>query len=81
MVSLNDLMDVPFILQCYLGKSDITVKQFLELGHDSVLKLDNVLGGNVVIKCEGKTLIAGEIGVDDDKFNIRVIDAADYKKE
>lgn len=81
MANLDDLMDVPFLLQCYLGRSYITVKQFLELSPDSVLKLDNILGGNVIIKCEGKELITGEIGVDNDKFNIRVLDVANYKKE
>ncbi len=80
MTELDNLMDVPFLLQCYLGGAEITVKQFLELGPDSVLKLDNVLGGHAIIQCEGKGLITGEIGVDNDKFNIRVLNAADYKK-
>jgi flagellar motor switch protein FliN/FliY len=70
--SIDLLMDVTLPVTVELGKTTMTVRQVLDMGHGSVVELDRVAGEAVDVYVSGKILGRGEIVVVNDKFGVRM---------
>jgi len=76
MTELDSLMNVPLVYECELGETYITVGSFLKLEVGSIIKLNTVSGGNVRMVISGRKLLVGEIGADNNKFSVKIVDIA-----
>ena len=71
---LDAILDIPVTISMEVGRSNISIRNLLQLNPGSVVELDRVAGDSldVLVKC---TLIAhGEVVVVNDKFGIRLTD-------
>ncbi len=57
-----------------LGRTQIIVKDLLQLGQGSVLELDKLAGEPLEILVNGKLVAKGEVVVVNEKFGIRLTD-------
>ena len=65
-------MDVPLKISVELGRSQMTLRQTLELVQGSVIELDRLAGDPVDIFVNERILARGEVVVVDDKFAVRI---------
>ena len=71
---LDTILDIPVTIAMEVGRSQISIRNLLQLNQGSVVELDRVAGEplDVLVNC---TLIAhGEVVVVNDKFGIRLTD-------
>jgi flagellar motor switch protein FliN/FliY len=73
------LMDVPLQISVELGRSQMTLRQTLELVQGSVIELDRLAGDPVDIFVNERLLAKGEVVVVDDKFAVRITELIDPK--
>ncbi len=57
-----------------MGRTQIIVKDLLQLGQGSVLELDKLAGEPLEILVNGKLVAKGEVVVVNEKFGIRLTD-------
>lgn len=77
--SLDMLMDVPLKITVELGRTQMTLRQTLELVQGSVVELDRLAGDPVDIFVNDRLLARGEVVVVDDKFAVRITELLDSK--
>lgn len=68
------IMDVPVQLTVELGRTRLTIKNLLQLGQGSVVKLDGLAGEPMDIFVNGYLIAQGEVVVVEDKYGIRLTD-------
>ena len=68
------LMDVPLAIAVELGQATVTIRELLDLGKGSVLRLDRRAGEPVDVLVNGQVLARGEVVVYDEDFGIRITD-------
>jgi len=68
------IMDVPVRLTVELGRTQLTIKNLLQLGQGSVVELDGLAGEPMDIYVNGYLIAQGEVVVVDDKYGIRLTD-------
>ena len=66
------VMDVHLNLSVELGKTDLSIKDVLELTRGSVIELDRVAGEPVDLMANGKLIAKGEVVVIEDNFGLRI---------
>ena len=71
------LVDTEIIVDVMLGNSDITIKEFLDLGEGDILSLDKQAGSGGDIYVNSRIIGTGDIIVMDEKLAVRVQDAMD----
>ncbi len=76
MAELDSLMNITLVCECELGETYITVGNFLKLEAGSIIKLNTVSGGNVKMVISGRKLLTGEIGANNNKFSVKIVDIA-----
>ena len=64
--------DIQLNLSVELGRSEITIKDVLELARGSVIELDRIAGEPVDLLANGKLIAKGEVVVIEDNFGFRV---------
>ncbi|CAB0151046.1 Flagellar motor switch protein FliN [Pseudidiomarina piscicola] len=69
---LDMIMDIPVKLSVELGRTQVTIKQLLELAQGSVVELDGLAGEPMDIHINGYLIAQGEVVVLDDKYGIRI---------
>jgi len=69
---LDIIMDIPVKLSVELGRTQVTIKQLLELAQGSVVELDGLAGEPMDIMINGYLIAQGEVVVLDDKYGIRI---------
>ncbi|MBT7611223.1 MAG: flagellar motor switch protein FliN, partial [Bacteriovoracaceae bacterium] len=57
-----------------LGRTEVIIKDLLQLGQGSVLELDKLAGEPLEILVNGKLVAKGEVVVVNEKFGIRLTD-------
>lgn len=72
--SIDFLYDVMLHVSVELGRTEMTVKQILDMGLGTVIELNKLAGEPVDILVNGKVIARGEVVVIDDMFGVRVID-------
>lgn len=66
------VMDVTLNLTVELGKTELSIKDILELTRGSVIELDRVAGEPVDLMANGKLIAKGEVVVIEDNFGLRI---------
>jgi len=66
------VMDVRLNLTVELGKTDMSIKDVLELTRGSVIELERVAGEPVDLMANGKLIAKGEVVVIEDNFGLRI---------
>jgi flagellar motor switch protein FliN/FliY len=70
--NIEMLMDVKLLFTVELGRTQMTVRQVLDLQKGSVVELERVAGDPVDIYINDRLLGHGEVVVVDDKFGVRI---------
>lgn len=71
-MNIDLLIDVPVQITVELGRTQLTVRQVLELERGSVVELERVAGDPVDVFVNGTLIAVGEVVVVDDRFGIRI---------
>ena len=66
------LLDVPLTVTIELGRTEMTLKQALELQQGSVVELNRLAGDPIDVYVNERLIAKGEVVVVDDKFAVRV---------
>lgn len=75
-IDYNNFLDTQFECEVMLGKSKITVKEFLSLDRDNIIILDSMVGDGSSIYVNSRVIGNGEVLVYDEKMNIKIKDVS-----
>lgn len=70
--NLDLVMDVTLNLSVELGRTELSIKEVLELTRGSVIELERVAGEPVDLMANGKLIAKGEVVVIEDNFGLRI---------
>ena len=71
---LDTIMDIPVTISMEVGRSQISIRNLLQLNQGSVVELDRVAGEPLDVLVNGTLIAHGEVVVVNDKFGIRLTD-------
>lgn len=72
--NLDFILDIPLKVSVELGRTNVVIKDLLQLGQGSVLELDKLAGEPLEVLVNGKLVARGEVVVVNEKFGIRLTD-------
>lgn len=75
--NLEQLQDMDVEVSIELGRRKMTLDQALDLGDDSVIELDKVIGEPVEVRLNGKLFAHGEVVTVSENFGVRVLEIID----
>lgn len=70
--NIEMLMDVPLTVTIELGRTEMSLKQALELNQGSVIELSRLAGDPIDVFVNERLIARGEVVVVDDKFAVRI---------
>ena len=70
--NLNILLDIQMPITVIIGKAEVPFKRLLQLGPDSVLELDRLVGQPADLFVQDIRLATGDIVVVNDNYGIRI---------
>lgn len=73
-LNLDVILDVPVTLSMEIGRTQINIKNLLQLNQGSVVELDRFAGEPLDVLVNGTLIAHGEVVVINDKFGIRLTD-------
>lgn len=68
------LKDVDVRLSVELGRTEMTLKEVLALGEDSVVMLDRLTDELLDVLVNGKPIAKGEVVADGGRFGLRIVE-------
>ncbi|PKI14748.1 flagellar motor switch protein FliN [Colwellia sp. 12G3] len=71
---LDSILDIPVTISMEVGRSNISIRNLLQLNQGSVVELDRVAGESLDVLVNGTLIAHGEVVVVNDKFGIRLTD-------
>ncbi len=71
---LDSIMDIPVTISMEVGRTQISIRNLLQLNQGSVVELDRVAGESLDVMVNGTLIAHGEVVVVNDKFGIRLTD-------
>ncbi|MEZ7862516.1 MAG: flagellar motor switch protein FliN [Aeromonadaceae bacterium] len=71
---LDAILDIPVTMTMEVGRSQISIRNLLQLNQGSVVELDRVAGEPLDVLVNGTLIAHGEVVVVNDKFGIRLTD-------
>jgi flagellar motor switch protein FliN/FliY len=71
---LDSILDIPVTISMEVGRSNINIRNLLQLNQGSVVELDRVAGEPLDVLVNGTLIAHGEVVVVNDKFGIRLTD-------
>ena len=71
---LDAILDIPVTISMEVGRSQISIRNLLQLNQGSVVELDRVAGEALDVLVNGTLIAHGEVVVVNDKFGIRLTD-------
>lgn len=74
------LMDVPLDVRVEIGKTKMTLRDVLQLGQGSIIRLEKQAGAPVDIIANNQTVAKGDVMVIDDYFTVRITEIITSKK-
>ena len=74
------LLDVPLQVTVELGRTQLRIRNVLELVPGSIVELDKLAGEPVNVLVNGKQIARGEVVVIDEEFGVRITDVASQAK-
>lgn len=69
---LDRIMDIPLEVTVELGRTQMLIRDVLELASGSIVELDSVAGAPVDLLVNGRLVAKGEVIVIDDNFGLRL---------
>jgi flagellar motor switch protein FliN/FliY len=73
-VSLDAILDVPVTISMEIGRTQISIRNLLQLNQGSVVELDRLAGEPMDVLVNGTLIAQGEVVVVNEKFGIRLTD-------
>lgn len=73
-LNLDVILDVPVSLSMEIGRTQINIRNLLQLNQGSVVELDRFAGEPLDVLVNGTLIAHGEVVVINDKFGIRITD-------
>ena len=70
--SWANFLDLPLTLSVELGRTKLKIREILDLGPESIVKLGRSTGEGVDIRTDNKPLLRGEIVVIEDRAGVRI---------
>jgi flagellar motor switch protein FliN/FliY len=77
---ISMLLDVPLQVTVELGRTQLRIRNVLELVPGSIVELDKLAGEPVDVLVNGKPIARGEVVVIDEEFGVRITDVASHAK-
>jgi flagellar motor switch protein FliN len=74
------LLDVPLQVTVELGRTQLRIRNVLELVPGSIVELDKLAGEPVDVLVNGKQIARGEVVVIDEEFGVRITDVASHAR-
>ena len=71
---LDAILDTPVTISMEVGRSQISIRNLLQLNQGSVVELERVAGEPLDVLVNGTLIAHGEVVVVNDKFGIRLTD-------
>lgn len=71
---LDSILDIPVTISMEVGRSNINIRNLLQLNQGSVVELDRIAGEPLDVLVNGTLIAHGEVVVVNDKFGIRLTD-------
>ena len=71
---LDAILDIPVTISMEVGRSNISIRNLLQLNQGSVVELDRVAGESLDVLVNGTLIAHGEVVVVNDKVGIRLTD-------
>ncbi|PIP80908.1 MAG: flagellar motor switch protein FliN [Gammaproteobacteria bacterium CG22_combo_CG10-13_8_21_14_all_40_8] len=71
---LDVILDIPVTLSMEVGRTDIAIRNLLQLNQGSVVELDRLAGEPLDVLVNGTLIAHGEVVVVNEKFGIRLTD-------
>ena len=71
---IAELADIPVQVEVELGRRIMTIAQILELGPESVIRMQRSAGDNIDILVGGTVIGYGEIVIIEDAVGVRITD-------
>ena len=78
--NMNILMGVKLLVTVELGRTNLSVKEVLELQKGSVIELERIAGEAVDIFVNESLIARGDVVVVDDKFGVRITELIPIEK-
>ncbi len=72
--NINLILDIPLKVTVELGKTEMLIRDILNLGPGSIIELDKLAGEPVEVLVNGKPIARGEVVVIDENFGVRITD-------
>ncbi len=73
-LKLDVILDVPVTISMEIGRTQINIRNLLQLNQGSVIELDRFAGEPMDVLVNGTLIAHGEVVVVNDKFGIRLTD-------
>lgn len=73
-VQLDAILDVPVTISMEIGRTQIAIRNLLQLNQGSVVELDRLAGEPMDVLVNGTLIAKGEVVVVNEKFGIRLTD-------
>jgi len=73
-INLDVILDVPVTISMEIGRTQINIRNLLQLNQGSVVELDRLAGEPMDVLVNGSLVAHGEVVVVNDKFGIRLTD-------
>ncbi len=71
---LDTIIDIPVTISMEVGRTQISIRNLLQLNQGSVVELDRIAGESLDVMVNGTLIAHGEVVVVNDKFGIRLTD-------
>ena len=71
---LDSILDIPVTISMEVGRSQISIRNLLQLNQGSVVELERIAGEPLDVMVNGTLIAHGEVVVVNDKFGIRLAD-------
>jgi len=72
--NLDVILDIPVTISMEIGRSNISIRNLLQLNQGSVVELDRLAGEPMDVLVNGTLVAHGEVVVVNEKFGIRLTD-------
>jgi flagellar motor switch protein FliN/FliY len=73
-VNLDGILDIPVTISMEIGRTQINIRNLLQLNQGSVVELDRLAGEPMDVMVNGTLIAQGEVVVVNEKFGIRLTD-------
>lgn len=72
--NLDVILEIPVTVSMEIGRTEITIRNLLQLNQGSVVELDRLAGEPMDVMVNGTLIAHGEVVVVNEKFGIRLTD-------